>query len=312
MGFDTNGVSLLIKAKEIGVNFDKVITIGRQRLHLTEKELTELLIKAGLLNKKNSFIKKVKDINFYSEPFLNLLGASVIKSVDISDYEGANIIHDMNEPMDPTDEKYSLVIDSGSLEHIFNFPIAIKNCMKLVKENGYFIGISPTNNFFGHGFYQFSPELYFRIFNPDNGFEIVKMYFFIDNKKATIYELFDPFDLRQRSTMTNSSPSYICVIAKKIKEKVIFDKTPQQSDYENILWNNGKVGTNIKNNGKPFTPEWIKKLIPLPVKNLLYYLIKKIRTLIKYKRRIMIDPLIKSIKIHTSPTGSMNNKFFKK
>ena len=55
MGFDTNGVSLLIKAKEIGVNFDKVITIGRQRLHLTEKELTELLIKAGLLNKKNSY-----------------------------------------------------------------------------------------------------------------------------------------------------------------------------------------------------------------------------------------------------------------
>ena len=66
--------------------------------------------------------------------------------------------------------KYTLVIDGGCLEHIFNFPVAIKNCMEMLQEGGHFIGITPANNLMGHGFYQFSPELYFRIFSKENGF----------------------------------------------------------------------------------------------------------------------------------------------
>ena len=83
------------------------------------------------------------------------------------------------------------------------------------------------------------------------------------------------------------------------------------SDYESIIWVDGKVGLDFKP-GKPFTPEWIKKLIPLPLKKLLYFLIKKIRTLIKYLKKIVFNPLINFFKIHISPTGSMNSRFFKK
>jgi 2-polyprenyl-3-methyl-5-hydroxy-6-metoxy-1,4-benzoquinol methylase len=53
------------------------------------------------------------------------------------------------------------VFDGGTLEHIFDYPTAIKNCMKMVKPGGHLLLTTPANNWFGHGFYQFSPELFY-------------------------------------------------------------------------------------------------------------------------------------------------------
>jgi hypothetical protein len=67
----------------------------------------------------------------FCEPYLiALLGADEIISIDASGYENATIIHDMNEPAEDLAEQFDLVIDGGSLEHIFNFPVAILNVMR--------------------------------------------------------------------------------------------------------------------------------------------------------------------------------------
>jgi len=42
-----------------------------------------------------------------------------------------------------------VVIDSGSLEHIYNFPVAIANCMKMVKVGGSFFIFNMANNHMG-------------------------------------------------------------------------------------------------------------------------------------------------------------------
>lgn len=232
MGLDKIGVRLLIHSKQIGVNFDKVLTIGRQELFLTKKELHNLVIKAELPYFEDTF-KSHK----YAEPLLKLLGADIVDSLDASEYEGATIVHDLNLPI-PAELKsnYSLVIDGGSLEHIFNFPASIKNCIDLIEKGGYFIGITPANNFFGHGFYQFSPELYWRVFSETNGFQVIKMYLYVHRKCASIFEVSDPFRVKQRITMINSFPSYLFIIAQKINNVEVFSQFPQQSDYEHISW----------------------------------------------------------------------------
>lgn len=43
-------------------------------------------------------------------------------------------------------DSYTAVLDGGSLEHIFNFPVAIKNCMEMLKVDGQYLGITPVNN----------------------------------------------------------------------------------------------------------------------------------------------------------------------
>ena len=67
------------------------------------------------------------------------------------------------------------MLDSGSLEHVFNFPIAIANCMALTEVGGHFVAITPANNWCGHGFYQFSPELFYRVLCAENGFRVERM-----------------------------------------------------------------------------------------------------------------------------------------
>ncbi len=81
-------------------------------------------------------------------------------SLDCSDYEHCDIVHDMNRPIDPSHHgTFDVVIDGGSLEHIFNFPVAVANCMNLVKVGGSVFIFTPANNHMGHGFYQFSPDV---------------------------------------------------------------------------------------------------------------------------------------------------------
>lgn len=261
MGFDINGIRLLINAKQLNINFEKVITIGRQGMDVSENSFYQLLAKSNL--------EKIK-FDKYFEPFLQLLGAKITHSLDASGYEGATIIHDMNLPLSAQYKgKYTLVVDGGSLEHIFNFPVAIKNCMDLIEEKGYYIGITPTNNFFGHGFYQFSPELYYRVFSESNGFKMIKMYFYIDQKngKTPVFEILDPNSVSQRITLQNSQPSYLFVIAQKVEDREIFKEIPQQSDYQNIVWKGLAKAPNVP---KFKSINYLKRLIPASFKHKIY------------------------------------------
>src|SRR5690606_18138908 len=109
----------------------------------------------------------------YADDFLrDALGARELDVMDYSAYEGAAVIHDLNQPVPGAlHERFDAVIDGGALEHIFNFPVALSNLMNMTKPGGRVFLFLPANNLCGHGFYQFSPELMFRVFTEANGFE---------------------------------------------------------------------------------------------------------------------------------------------
>jgi len=249
MGLDTNAVKLLLHARQREVNFRRIITIGRQMLYVKEGDMKRMLMQAGLRDAAGTgrFLPGT-----YAESFLKLLGAETTDSLDASDYEQASLIHDLNRPI-PRElhARYTMVIDGGSLEHVFNFPVAVKNCMDLLEKDGYYIGFTPANNFLGHGFYQFSPELYYRVFGRDNGFKMLNMYLYTDRKSTAFYEVLDPLDLKGRVTMANARPSYLFVLAQKTSEKEAFATTPQQSDYEHIVWSGEQKGNGHQGRKKP-------------------------------------------------------------
>ncbi|QQR87464.1 MAG: class I SAM-dependent methyltransferase [Flavobacteriales bacterium] len=238
MGFNHTGTKLLIHAKAKGLSFGRTVMIGRQGLHLSAEVLQRNLDDFGLGHLNAEEI--ITGEKGYAEPFLKALGATAVDSLDASPYEQASIIHDMNLPMDGEHKgAFDTVIDGGSLEHIFNFPVAIRNCMELLKVGGHYLGITPANNFFGHGFYQFSPELYYRVFSKENGFEMTRLLFFIDRPGADWYEVKDADEVRERVTLVNGHPSYLFVMARRTAAKQIFAVAPQQSDYQNMLWKDG-------------------------------------------------------------------------
>jgi len=238
MAFDFHAVKGLLFSKKSGVDYRNTATIGRQQIVLALQASRNLFNSFNISITKSELNSIISNSNGYGESILRILGAEKICSIDASSYEGASYIHDMNIPIPGhLKNKFTVVIDGGCLEHIFNFPMAIKNCMEMVQEGGHFIGITPTNNFMGHGFYQFSPELFFRIFSKDNGFAIIKVFAFESFAGASWYEVIDPAIIQERVGLRNLRPILLFILAKKLKNESIFAHYPQQSDYV-LLWNN--------------------------------------------------------------------------
>jgi len=222
MGFDLNAARLFAKMKRDGVRFGRVLTLGHQHNHLSLGDYRKFCKAAGATPSIT--------LPEYADSLFSDLGAEVVDTLDASDYEGAAIMHDLNVAL-PSDlqEQYDLVFDGGTLEHVFNFPIALRNCMEMVKEGGAFVTITMANNYCGHGFYQFSPELFWRAFCKENGFVIVEMYLCPLGGKA--YRVADPDVVRQRVELRNSAPVSLLVHARRVRVVPLFVTPPQQSDY---------------------------------------------------------------------------------
>ena len=264
MGLDSNGTKFLLFALRNGVSFSKTAMIGRQELQLTAANLRANLKSFGFGLTAGETEKLIADSDEYAEGFLKLLGADEIVSFDASRYENASVVHDFNHSIpDKYKNQFSVVLDGGTLEHIFNFPIAIKNCMDMVAEGGHFLGITPANNQLGHGFYQFSPELYFRVFSEQNGFEIKNIMIFEETAGSQWYEVADPDVVRERVTLINGQSSMLLIIARKIKAVEVFETAPQQSDYV-AVWR-GDADISSINNPQMVSTNGFRKAARLPL-----------------------------------------------
>jgi hypothetical protein len=181
----------------------------------------------------------------YAEALLHALGAEVADSMDASSYEGASIIHDLNRPISEEMKcKYTCVLEYGTLEHVFNFPAALKNTIDMIEVGGHLLTITPANNFMGHGFYQFSPELYYGFLSA-NGFEQIEVYIVPYRWLPHLFRVADPRRIRGRVELVNSEPMQMGVIARKAKhlpEMVV----PIQSDYQNTFWEGRDINRKTK------------------------------------------------------------------
>jgi SAM-dependent methyltransferase len=226
MGLDSDGTKFLFAAQAAGVSFRSTAMLGRQNFFPEASQLQRLLDsrQSGL-----SAADFLADSRGYAEKLFHFLGGEEIAAIDNSDYEGASIAADMNGPIDPAlKNRFTAIFDGGCLEHVFNFPQAIKNCMEMLCVGGHFIAVTPANNFCGHGFYQFSPELFFRIFSEPNGFALRAV---LTKEKDRWFRVIDPKQFGARVELQNNRPTYLFLLTRKIEDREIFRQHPQQSDY---------------------------------------------------------------------------------
>ncbi len=237
MGLDLNAVQFLLRARKNGMKLGRVLTIGRLNLDVFPAKISQLLLQHGLSDEAFRDRKtSEKQVGGYADDFFLALGATCVHSLDASNYENATLVHDMNQPI-PADwrDKYDLVYDGGTLEHVFNFPVALKNCMELVSPNGHLFLHAPANNWFGHGFYQFSPELFYRALSAPNGFQISEMIAYGMGPHDRWYRVADPEAIRSRVELISFSLICLLIQAKKVRSTEIFQQMPMQSDYS-VMW----------------------------------------------------------------------------
>ncbi len=252
MGFEVNAAALLLKMKRDGVRLGRTLTLGHQHLHLSLAVYRRLFDQLALL--------AAPDLPVFADPVLRALGATDVEAMDVADYEGATRLHDLNALVpEAWHEQFDLVLDGGTLEHIFDFPMALKNCMQMIKPGGRFVAVTVPNNWCGHGFYQFSPELFFRTLGAANGFSTIEMYV-ADLEGRRQYRVRDPESVGSRVEFWSCDPLMLLVHARRDDVKEIFRTPPQQSDYVQD-W---KTGTRM--GPPPREPAWKQLAIFRPIR----------------------------------------------
>lgn len=241
MAIDRFGTEFLLFAHGVGVDFSSTVTLGRQAWQFDDARVQRIVDRfptaPPILDDMEPGPRR------HADELFRKLGASVVDSIDASDFEGATIVQDLNRPIGTRHTgRYSTVVDGGTLEHVFNLPQALANAMALVAPGGHLLSIAPTNNQVGHGFYQISPELYFRTLSKANGFSLMHVLMQVRGVRPTWYELTDPATLGRRVEFSTIGPADVYVIARRTGSAAI-QQTPQQSDYS-AMWADGARPTN--------------------------------------------------------------------
>ncbi|HEY4415415.1 MAG TPA: hypothetical protein VGO57_06960 [Verrucomicrobiae bacterium] len=326
MGITAQFAKILVEARGQGVSYKKTLTLGRQNLPLfVDSEELESMLREhhcwpeGLAS--TEFRRRIAGSQ-YVEPFLEILGADKVDSMDASNYEDASIIHDFDQKVPPElHQTFDCIIDGGLLEHVFNFPVAIQSCMEMTRCGGHVILFTIANNFLGHGFYQFSPELFFRIFSPENGFELVRMVAQEEDLTLTAalgvpvridqvgprYEVTDPARIGGRVELINSRPTVLYVVAKRTKIVPIFTASPKQSDYVST-WNKADVTAQPKPIYQP--PLWKRSLTKIIGAATTESQRAKLKVLMIRKLRKTIEK--RKLKQWRQVNSLSNERFFKK
>lgn len=235
VGFDAHR---LLDARARGVRFDDALTVGRLDLYLHPSEVEALDQRLTDLGRPQVF--EGYTFGAPADRFLlRGLGVSTLTVLDHSAYEGATLVHDLNTPLPAACRaRYDVVIEAGTLEHVFNFPVAIASLMQAVKPGGTLFLTTPANNLCGHGFYQFSPEVMFRIFSPENGYRVEHVTMLPCAYPAVeqvpiraAYDVTDPAVVRRRVGLRSARPAMLAVQATRVADVVPFATPPLQSDY---------------------------------------------------------------------------------
>ncbi len=237
MGIDIHNLGLMAHAQDLGVSFARTVGIGRQALFVDPPELEAHRALRRLPPLAEPVIAPGSPR--YFEPLMRQwMGADTVDSVDASPYENATFIHDMNLPLGDSAGRggYDAVLDFGCLEHVFDFAVAWRNCVELCKVGGHLIHSLPANNLSGHGFYQFSPELFFNLYQRSNGFALRGVWLCLKAEPRYWWSVADPTAVRRRVTLRNAHEVYMLVIAQKLDEASRTMTAPQQSDYAQSAW----------------------------------------------------------------------------
>lgn len=251
MGIDAHALNALEWLRSRRGRLGQTVTIGRMAVHLGPRERKRWTGAAD------------DEVIVYGEHLLtHHFDASAVESIDNSSYEGATHVADMNLPLpDALRGQYDCVLDFGCLEHIFDIRQALHNIGSLTRIGGTILHVLPANGYCGHGFYQFSPELFFSYYSERNGFARTEVFIadLLDTRHW--YKVAPPKD-GARVNVQSSRETLIIVCTDRVME--VPAAIIQQSDYVHE-WTTSNPSPKKRSSRAIFRAKLRERLMSIPL-----------------------------------------------
>lgn len=245
MGFIRGNMIPILKESKRQPFTGHVLFLGHPDIYFDYQHLLRMAKIARVSLDMSVPIKPSPKPDFAAKQYLagdtvfKMLGFEQISVLDYSDFEGANIVFDLNSTELPSEliGKFDVVVDHGTLEHVFHLPNALSNIHRLLKTGGRAITSSPSTNFLDHGFYMFQPTLFVDYYAANNWVvESIQVVQFTHNQETEpcFFADYEPglFDSVGYGKMDNKLYSTICVATKTIDSTS--SKIPQQGWYKRL------------------------------------------------------------------------------
>jgi hypothetical protein len=284
MGLTSPNLKYIIKLKKKYNLKGPVLTFGNQDIYATEKQViswleSEKLPVKKLKNISYSTSRTMEEINsnsknfIHAKTFFDFLNIPEKQYFDIDkfDFDKPKILHDLEKPLPSRYYNFfRFIIDSGTLEHIFDIKSVMTNIVYATKIGGYVLQMIPAENFLNHGFYQFSPTFFYDFYTA-NGFDVIESYlveirpkihrfYFYDQKKDYLGVYLNP----------NNRLANCFLVRKKANVKNI--KSPDQYIYVKLSKNAKAVEKEWNKGVFNSTVALVRKIIPFKYHGLFFNL----------------------------------------
>jgi hypothetical protein len=224
-----------------------VLLIGRQTVYLTAAQLLDLYrdfgIDVGAVSADEIEIDRstrdrqaeLGDHAWVSDrAVFRLLGIDSLRALDVSAYEGAEIIHDLNRPVPESLKGIAdIVIDGSTLDNTFNAAQALMNFGEILRPGGRLFAV---NAFSSHNAaYALLPPITWLDYFVYNGFADCQIYIIVGTRGGPSNAFYMDLDAvyEQRRHMGRFASSYplACFVFAEKGAHSTAGKTPIQQDY---------------------------------------------------------------------------------
>jgi len=270
----TNLKFILKKNKKYGFS-GPVLTLGNQDVYATEKDIKKWAGEANIkIDKPNKILystsSDVPKINreafnyIHAKTFFEFLGISEENYYDIDkfSFDKPKIVHDLQLPIDHKFHNFfNLIIDNGTMEHIFDVKSVMENIAKTTKVGGYVLQFNPSQNFLNHGFYQFCPTLFYD-FYINNGFDIIESYV-VETRGS--FERFWLYDQKRDYTGLFFNPKNrlgVCFLVRK-KENIKEIVSPDQYFYKKLAEDGEAANNDFNRSILDKATNYVRRVVPI-------------------------------------------------
>jgi len=270
-----------------------LMMLGRQTMSLTNDNQKKAVINSFKNYGKGVDIRNKSILrDSYSEDFLTDVGVTSIDSLDCSEFENCSTIKNLNtlfsndKSNDEIKEKYDIVLDFGTSEHVFSPPTSIANSIFMLKNGGGLVLVLPISGWIEHGFYQFSPN-FFRSLEV-KGLILKKLYIFNPySEPLMIWDGIKFINITLYESMSGRFSSFAVYEKQEIFSQDFFLTNVNQGVYVNA-WSKNKEATPQASIKKIDPIKWSKRIVEIVFGQTYFY-----KYLVLLKHRTDIDSVTK-------------------
>lgn len=173
MGLNTIQICKIVeKIGDYLGKIDSLCMLGKQTVFVDLNIVGDYLKSNGIKYDESFFERNLNSNEVDSVELFMAMGISEVHSIDITDNDGADIILDMNDLITDINlkERFDLILNGGTLEHVFDITTAMRNVTYMLKNGGFVIHMAPCVGYVDHGFFSFSPTYFIDYYEANSFF----------------------------------------------------------------------------------------------------------------------------------------------